>query len=204
MILGSEVMQSIHSVGLGDGLAGGINKALNYIPLVGPTLAEGGIWSMVATGIIGIGGTLLGKHMEHDAQTEAARKLGKWIRYGALATSLLIAMPSILTGISVGITFLSQFFTTSVDTISTVMTNMKGSLGAMGSMTALTPTTNLLSISLPHLLTCGMAIIPTALAIFMGTPPKKEAAPEPVEEKHGWQARIAEAKEKPAAISASL
>jgi|GEM_PF-727210 len=157
--------------GLGSGIAGFINSGLNAIPLIGESLAKGGLAASLTSGAIGIGGVLLGSFMEKKDDGNNGVNWGKVIRYGALITSALIGMPAILSGISAGVFYLAKLALepTVAQSVLTFMSGTFGSIGFSGSMTAIAGgTSTALSFGLSHLLTCGSAIIPTVAAWFMG------------------------------------
>lgn len=201
--IGSErmaemAMTSMHATTpLGIGLAGQVNGLLNGIPVIGPQLAAGGIMTAVTSGVIGIGGVLLSKWMEKKEAENPEQSGIQWsrvIRYAALATSILIALPSLLTGISAGVTFLAAAFGSSAAASATA-TALSGTLGAMGSLSIAESSASLLATTIPHLFICGAAIIPAAMALFMAAPPKHEEA-----KPHSghWQTRIENMREQEA------
>lgn len=193
--IGSErmaemAMTAMHATTpLGIGLAGSVNGLLNEIPLIGPQLAAGGIATAVSSGIIGIGGVLLSKWMEKKEAENPQQDGVRWsrvVRYAALATSILIALPSLLTGISAGLTFLAAAFGSSAAASATA-TALAGTLGAMGSLSIAESSASLLATTIPHLFICGSAIIPAAMALFMASSLKQKAEPNT---STSWQTRI--------------
>lgn len=193
--IGSErmaemAMTAMHATTpLGIGLAGQVNGLLNGIPLIGTQLAAGGIMTAVTSGVIGIGGVLISKWMEKQEAENPEKSSIQWskvIRYAALATSILIALPSLLTGISAGITFLAAAFGSSAAASATA-TALSGTLGAMGSLSIAQSGASLLATTIPHLFICGSAILPAALALFMASSPKREAEPQPARR---WQDQV--------------
>jgi hypothetical protein len=157
----------------GSGLAGIINSGIALIPSIGATLAAGGWASIAATGLIGVGGALLAKWMEKREAPEDF-KWSKVIRYASLATSMLIALPAILTGISIGLTFLATLLPISTAAINATIGALYETLGSASTTISPSSGSGLLAIALPHLLSCGASIVPLALAVFMGkkTPEK--------------------------------
>src|SRR5690606_20043583 len=112
---------------LGSGLAGGLNNMLAAVPVIGSELAKGGLFNTVATGVVGIGGVLLGHHLSktHDPE-KGGINWGKIIKWGALATSALIALPSVITGVGYGMIYLAMEFgayETAMNTIDWVAQN---------------------------------------------------------------------------------
>lgn len=163
--------------GFGNGIAGaaqgaiasipGIGGALTSttmvtIPGIGVSIASGVLVSLAASATIGIGGILLANWMEKHETPDDKIHWSKIVRYASLTTSILIALPSILSGISMGITFLAA-----------VMNPLWGSYAADAMRTTIGATTmpmNGLSGAaavLPHLLTCGFSLLPVGLASFM-------------------------------------
>lgn len=101
----AENMMHVHE-GLGSGLAGLVNTGISYIPLVGNLLATSSVAPIAAISLLGIGGIMLSRWLE---SRETGRERIRWsavVRTAALLTSALIALPSLLTGISSGLTYL--------------------------------------------------------------------------------------------------
>ena len=166
----------------GSAIAGGFQGILSHVPVLGNALTSttmitipglgigigsGALFALGLTATIGIGGMLLANWMEKNEDPNAKIHWSKIVRTVALATSMLIALPSIIGGLAVGITFLAGLF--SVPAYNATIEAMKLTLGApsmaMGSMAG--PATSLTAI-LPHLLTCGLPFIPLAAAFLMG------------------------------------
>ncbi len=176
--LGSETtvgdtMALLHGDGLGTGLAGVINGGISHIPLVGEALVSGGYASLVATAGIGIGGILLANYLEkkeHLHPTDGI-KWSKVIRYASLATSMLIALPSILTGLSVGLSFLAITFGGIAFGIKVLglLSITLGSAGAKGGV-------SLAAATLPHLFTCGASLLPVFGSVLLSD--KAEGKPD--------------------------
>lgn len=165
---------------VGTGWAAGAQKAIAAIPgvggaltstepvqLLGMTLASGAVTTLLATAGIGIGGVLLANWMEkHEAPDQQGIRWSKVVRFAALATSALIALPGILGAISVGITFFagllgpagSASYTGVAMQNFTGATNMHAGSAAAGGIAAM----------LPHLFTCGLAAVPVIGALFVG------------------------------------
>ena len=167
----------------GTGLVGAINTGLSHIPLVGESLAVGalGSWSAaLITGGLSIGGLMLGKYMEKNYDPTHRVPWGKIIKYTTLATSLLIALPSILSGLSMGLTFLAFAGATlfagagaGAIAASNTYSATNASLGMMGGLNTLTAGKGIIGL-LPHLLTCGAAAFP-----FIGSLLAKKEEKEP-------------------------
>lgn len=170
---------------LGSGLAGALQKGLSHLPLLGSaltstapvglpligTIASGALVSLAATAAIGIGGILLANWM-HARETPEQFPWSKVVRYTALATSTLIALPSILGAISVGITFFASYFGPAAG--SNTAWAMKDSLGATNLHA--TGAAGGLAALLPHFVACGAAAVPLVGAMVMGSPRNKPEA----------------------------
>lgn len=154
------------SAGHGIGLAGVINKGISHIPGVGDTLAAGGWANAFASGIIGIGGTLLGNYVSNHYDREGHFPWGKAIKYAALATSILIALPSLLSGISMGLTYLA-FAAGGAGLASTVSGALGSSLGLMGGINVISAGAGLSGL-IAHAVTCGAAALPIIGSLWMG------------------------------------
>lgn len=172
--LALRALSALHGTGLGNGLAGVINTGLNAVPLIGPALAEGGSATALATGAVGIGGALLGHFVEKHDDGSSRIRWGRVIKYSALVASSLIALPSLLTGISVGVTYLFAAFS-SVELTSQALTFMANTFGSMGAMNIAASGVGGVAAALPHLLACGAPLVPAVLSF--GLAARKEAAP---------------------------
>jgi hypothetical protein len=166
----SEIMTALHGTGLGTGAAGALNGVLAATPVIGTSLAAGGLFTAATSGIIGFGGMWLGEQISRH-EKPGDFPWGKVITIAALATSALIALPSILTGISVAITYFTALFegTGAASTMADTMATTLGSTGAMNP-------TGLLGLA-PHLLTCGLASLPILSTLMQPKPtPQTHAA----------------------------
>jgi hypothetical protein len=164
----TTLMTTMHGVGDGTGFAGWLNSGLAQVPGIGPTLAAGSIWTAVTAGAIGFGGMWLANYLE-KREIENGGQGFPWsrvVRYGALATSALVALPSILSGISLGVTYLAAL-TLSTGAASSVLTFMANNVGTIGAMGVATSGAGF-GVLLSHLLTCGVAIVPMALSYAFG------------------------------------
>lgn len=159
-----EIMGNLHQHGLGSGLAGAANSLLNMIPLVGETLSAGGMVTTATSGIFGIGGILLGNYFGKKHHKPSDLKWEKAIKYAALTTSILIALPSILTGISVGLSYLAAFAGAGV--ASSALTSMATAIGSIGGTGMATAGAGIGS-ALTHLITCGGAALSVAGSIYL-------------------------------------
>lgn len=174
---------------VGTGLAATVQKGIAAIPgiggaltstaptqFLGMTMASGAVTTLLATAGIGMGGVLLANWVEkHEDPNKQGIRWSKVIRFAALATSALIALPGILGAISVGITFFATLlgpagsgsYTGLAMQGFTGATNMHAASGAAGGVAAM----------LPHLFTCGLAALPVVGALFMNTKQPRETAP---------------------------
>lgn len=174
-VLAGEAMFLLHGTAdatgniVGSGLAGTLNQALSAVPLVGDKLAAGGIFNAAATALTGIGGVLLGNHI--------AKKFhagwGKAIKYAALATSALIALPTVLTALSVGVVYLSTI-SMNAESASHVVGFIDSTLGSIGHSESDFLGLSGAAATLPHFLTCGLSIVPAGLAFALS---RKDPAP---------------------------
>lgn len=163
--MAQEAMFVLHrsAEGGGSGLSGLVNRGLAAVPLVGEKLAEGGLFNAGATALVGGGGVLLGKALARQEHGADGIKWGRILQYAALATSALIALPTVLTALGSGVIFLSTLagdapfanrIIAGVDaTLGTSAHPGKSNMGFSG-----------VAAVLPHLLTCGVALVPAALS----------------------------------------
>jgi hypothetical protein len=160
----------------GSGVAGTINNVLSAVPLIGEKLAEGGLFNAAATATIGIGGVLLGQFIAKREDGSKRIKWGNVIKYAALATSAMIALPTVLTALSTGIIYLSSLFENRELLLNTIGWASQ-TLGAAGDMAKSMMGFSGLAAVIPHFLTCGAALLPPALAFaFSGGKEKNDAS----------------------------
>lgn len=171
--LAEEAMLAMHGTGLGNGLAGAVNTAINAVPLVGPTLAQGGFATAAAAGSVGIGGVLVGQYIDDKQKDKTKFRWGKWIKRAAVSTSALISLPALCTGLSVGVVYLCAAFS-GVETASTAVALMANTLGSVGSMNVGTVGAAGATAVLPHMITCGAPIIPAALSFGLFSRKKRK------------------------------
>lgn len=158
------------------GWASKINTGLSAIPFIGGTLATGGFATAACVAAIGIGGVLLGRYLEKRHDGKQAINWGKVIKYGAMISSALIALPTLLSSITVGITIIA-------DTLSpagSLLAENTGkflaeNLGVLSTHHAAGGLTGLASI-IPHFITCGLPLAPALMSLFMSDD-SKEASP---------------------------
>lgn len=156
--------------GAASGLAGSINGVLGAVPLIGEKLAEGGFFTAAVAGITGIGGVLLSNFVAHKEDGTSSVQWSKVIKYAALATSALIALPTALTSLGTGLIYLATLAKgaglLSPAAVSHVMTTVGATLGTIGGAahSAMMGISGLAGV-IPHFLTCGMTMLPTALSM---------------------------------------
>ncbi len=168
----------------GHGLAGAVQGGIASVPLVGGALtstapvaipglgvsiAAGALTTIAASAFIGIGGMMLANWMEKHEKDDGKIHWSKIIRWTSLATSILVSLPSILTGISIGVTFLAAVLSPLWG--SYAATAMQSTLGATSMTMGAAEGAGALSgfaAMLPHLFTCGPALLPVVLAMFGG------------------------------------
>jgi hypothetical protein len=92
------------------GWAGTVAGALSHLPLIGSSLATAGIPAVAIAATVGIGGMLLARHLEKKGTEIYGFPAGKIVRWLALGTSVLFALPSILSGITMALHFLAIMF----------------------------------------------------------------------------------------------
>jgi hypothetical protein len=151
----------------GSGLAGILSTAVSAVPVIGDKLAAGGLFSAVATGVIGIGGVLLGNAISKNEDGSAQIHWGKIIKYAALATSAVIALPTLLTSLSAGLIFLGSLFSSAAapGIVKGVVSFVDSTIGTMGGSESMLAMMGVggLTAAIPHLFTCGMPFVPAAL-----------------------------------------
>ncbi|MFZ4125677.1 MAG: hypothetical protein ACOYJ2_06370 [Rickettsiales bacterium] len=176
-------------VGAGQGIAGGLQKMIGAVPLVGPALtssatainlpgglsiASGALNTALGAGVIGIGGMLLANWMEKRETGNEKIRWSQVVRIASMATSILISLPSLLTGISIGITFLGYAFGYGYEVSNFMASNLGGvamthgaTAGNVGGLVAL----------VPHLFSCGVAALPILGTLLMGQKHKPSSTP---------------------------
>ncbi len=155
----------------GSGLAGTINQAFSEIPLIGSSLAAGGWTSVLSSGIIGLGGSFLGEYIHKKYDHAGHIPWGRVIKYAAIATSMLIALPSLLGGLTMGLGYLASLVG-GIAFASDVLGLAGGTLGLMGSNSIASIGAGITGF-LPHLITCGAAFLPVGLATILGSRSKE-------------------------------
>lgn len=167
----------MHTMGgeAGTGLAGGLHGLVGSLPfgdvltstasmeIAGVGVAVGTVASLASTLVIGVGGMLLANWMEKHEQ-EGQFPWSKVVRYGALATSALIALPSVIGALAIGITFIASLFGTGA--ANTVFPAMQNTLGATSMHAAEGGAIQGVAASLIHVVDCGIAALPFVGAYF--------------------------------------
>jgi hypothetical protein len=151
------------------GLAQGIEGLLSSTPLVGGMLVGFGWGPSIISGVIGIGGVMLGDYIHRHYDKKGQIQWGTIIKYTALTTSFLIALPSVLSGISMGLMFLADAGASLVSSNAAYAASewarqaLEGTIGFSG-FTHTAPT-GLAGLA-PHLFTCGRALLPLGSTYF--------------------------------------
>lgn len=148
----------------GTGVAGALNRSLAAVPLIGEKLAAGGLFNAAATATVGIGGVLLGNFIAKREDGSKRIKWGNVIKYAALATSAMIALPTVLTALSTGLIFLSTLGS-NIDFALSVISTVDKTLGTAGVLDNALMGFSGVAAVIPHFLTCGVAMVPAALTL---------------------------------------
>ena len=157
------------------GLAGGINNLLAVIPVIGAELAKGGLFTALTTGGIGLGGVAISHFLEKNEDDTKSVKWSRIIRYGALATSALVALPTVLTALGTGIIYLSMLADSAVVSPTEVIGMVGKTLGSIGGdHQGILMGASGLAAAMPHLLLCCMSMLPGALTFKLWRDDKKE------------------------------
>lgn len=143
------------------GLAQAIEGMLSSVPVIGGYIGTAGWSSALIAGGIGIAGIALGNYVHKHYDRKGHIPWGKVIKYTALATSMLIAMPSILSGVSMGIAYIASVAAGNAG-LAAARAFLEPTIGFSG--VAHTAPTGLAGLA-PHLLTCGRALVPAGLAL---------------------------------------
>jgi hypothetical protein len=162
----------------GSGIAGFINRAIaNYVPFVGETIAKGGVPNMLATAATGIGGVMFGRFIKNNGD-ETSIKWGDIIQYAALATSALIALPTLITGIGMGLVYLTMEFGSSemTEQVAGAVLDYSGVAGSNMAENVMMGASGAAA-AIPHFLTCGVSIVPATLGFKLWADKKKDASP---------------------------
>ncbi len=209
--MGGEAAPGFYGSGMAGALQGGIaslpivgealtSTTLVTIPGIAMTMTAGALTTVLTSAVIGIGGVMLANWIEKGEKKDDKLHWSNIVRTLALGTSILISLPSILTGISVGVAFLADLMNTQWGNNVAYALSSKYGLGATSMASGIGASTAgaLSGLIAPvlHLLTCGAAIIPPVLALFMAQPKheKSQETPEGHPTSHHqherWQRRL--------------
>ena len=165
---------------MGSGAAGAIARTISSIPVIGSMLfsdtpitlpglgwvvSSGSIATIAFTSGISLGGVALSKWLETKEEKQPASGVAwsKLVRYAALSTSMLVALPSILSGISVGVAFLSMAMG-GYNAANHAILALRDTLGATSMSDAtMSGASALFGTTLPHLFSCGGAFFLSVL-----------------------------------------
>lgn len=154
-----EISQSLCSSGAASGLAGMAYNAAMQVPLIGSYLATGGILNGVLALGIGLGGIALSRHLERTGHPTAS----KIVRWGSLATSILVSLPALLPAVGMGFHFISLISDGAISDWSLKAFELLGKLGGAGAASAYASSGSAVLASAGHLLACGLAAGSTAV-----------------------------------------
>lgn len=185
---------------LGTGLAGSISSFIAGIPLIGGALtsaapmtipllgievATGAVVSTIAAGTIAIGGMFLADWMaKNEERGEGKIAWSSIVRTLAIGTSILISLPSLLAGVSIGLAFLASQFGGPVAGLSAIE-GLKGGLGSTAIASTHGASAGGLVSLVPHLFTCGAAALPILGPMLGGMGKDGKASSEPKIEAQG-------------------
>lgn len=150
----------------GSGLAGVINRGIaNYVPLIGEKLAEGGWFNALTSAAIGAGGFLAGRTLERCHKGEGFG-WGTVLKIGSLITSALVALPVLLSGLTMGLTYLAML-TENNPLIDKTVGIVNHTLGVSGGrMSSAFLGFSGAAAGVAHLFTCGASALPLGLSVL--------------------------------------
>lgn len=164
--IAADTLSGMHSLPEGIGFAKEFNDVIAYIPYLGTELAKGGLTTSITTAVTGIGGVLLGNWVSKNHEGHEGIDWGQVIKWGALATSALIALPAILTGISNSVVYVvNELLAHKAITVELGGTIADGVLNGIGVIPYQEPMDlgfTGAAVTLPHLLSCGFTMFPLA------------------------------------------
>lgn len=167
----------ICGTGEATGIAGAVSGIVSEVPLVGSMLAAGGIFNALAAGGIAVAGLYIADKLDEEHDCNDRIQWGTVVRWAALTTSFLVALPAILPAITMGLTFLGHWGWTegmiSQETSHAIIgfsTDVIGKIGAEGAAGASLAggAASLGSLFVAHLASCGVAMGIGASAIGHG------------------------------------
>lgn len=168
------------------GLAGILNRGIaNYVPVIGEKLARGGMFSAAISGSIGLGGSLLGKFIEKREDGSHRVKLGAMVKYASMAASALIALPTLISGLSVGLIYLADL-TKNNTFIDCLVGVLDQTLGVSGGKMHAAMGLGSVAGALPHIAACCASLLPAMFTVTPLKPKEKEVeavAYQPVDKK---------------------
>jgi hypothetical protein len=122
------------------------------------------VLNIAATAATGLGGLLIGNWMSKNHEGKTGINWGKVIKWAGLATSALISLPSILTGVTNGLIYLaSEYLSPAAGTA--ILPNILETVGHLPYPDMFKSGLTGAAASLPHLLTCGASIAPLLTTI---------------------------------------
>lgn len=154
-----QLTQGLCSSGAASGLSGIAYDAAMQVPLIGTYLATGGILNGILALGIGLGGLALSKHLEKKGHPTAA----KVVRWGSVATSILVSLPALLPALGMGFHFISIMTDGAISDWALKAFDALGKLGSAGAASAYASSGSAVLASAGHLLACGLAAGSTAV-----------------------------------------
>lgn len=153
------------------GLVAEMAGFLSPIPLIGTTLAAGGFGAVAIAAAVGIGGTLLGRYLESKNVRIGDVNVGKVVRWAALGTTMLFAMPAILSGIAMGLHFLSSFANLEfgMTGVQSTLNSWANAIGSQGTA-SVTGAYGALGLAATHGIVCGLPALITGKLSHVETP----------------------------------
>lgn len=148
-----ELTQSYCSSGAPSGLAGIAYQVAMQVPLIGSYLASGGIFNGILAIGIGLGGLAASRYLDKAGHPTAA----KLIRWGSIATSILVSLPALLPALGMGFHFISAMSEGAVSEWARSAFEILGKLGTSSAASAYASSGSTLLASAGHLLSCGLA-----------------------------------------------
>lgn len=158
------------TTGPGKGFAQAASGGIS--PLLGTTVAAGGWATALLSGGLAISGLWLANYVDKHT-SEGAFRWGSVIRWAALGTSILIALPALLPAISMGLLFIGSLL--GPPNLVTSAASMIGSLGSAGAMSGASLGLGAAGLAGIHALTCATPLGLTSF--FLG---EKEENPKPI------------------------
>lgn len=180
--LSDQIMSYCGKEPEGSGLAGLLTRTATGIPGIGQYLGAGTWISLLFSAGFGIGGVVLGNYIHQHFDKPGSIQWGKIIKYAGIATSALIALPSLLSGITMGLTFIT--FLANSEAGMGLYNFLSSTLGIIGSASSIGPSAGLTSL-MPHFLMCGAGALPMVGSLFAPHHEKKPPSHPP-----SWVARI--------------